>query len=558
MALKNWSTTAASNILANTGINWDEGMAAAAVNNSARSTMAQVKEWYDQIDGGTISNGTVGGTASAITLTNSPTVAALAAGQRYTFALGSSITGATTLAVDGLTAKNIYWQGAALVSGMYSTGDVLSLIYDGTQFQVIGPFPRFHPTSLGIGGAATYRLDLTGTASIAQRTAAINAVPVVYLPDQTSFLQSFALGNGLRSLSHAASVEGYYNTGVGILALEDLTTGYGNTAVGSGAGKNINTGFDNTFVGYEAGQGVTDGYNNCGVAPKTLYTCTSGYRNVALGTTALFQLTTGFQNVMVGVDAGYAFTTGANSTGVGYQAFLAQTAANGNTGIGYQVGKNITTGIYNTLLGFQTGNGIVTGDYNTIVGAQVTGLSSSLSNRVILADGQGNQVFSAVGTTLAVTIPGAMTVSGQLIGKGTATNDNAASGNIGEVVSSEVLIASKVALTTGTAADVASISLTAGDWEVYGNVAFDGAGALYTVLRAWINDTSATQPTVPNKGALQVIIDGTGDTASGHCLATGTRRISVNATTTVYLGTRCTFTTANLYAYGYIEARRVR
>lgn len=142
MSLKSWSTTAASNVNANTGIDWDEGMSPAQVNNSARSTMADVKAWWDQIDGGTVSNGTVGGTASAITLTVSPTIDAYRAGQRYLFALGSDISGATTLNVDGLGAKAVQWRGAALASGYYSSGDRLLMEYDGTQMQIIGPIPR--------------------------------------------------------------------------------------------------------------------------------------------------------------------------------------------------------------------------------------------------------------------------------------------------------------------------------------------------------------------------------------------------------------------------------
>lgn len=50
MALEKWSTTAGSNVNANTGINWDEGMAPSAVNDSARSTMADLRDWYDNAE----------------------------------------------------------------------------------------------------------------------------------------------------------------------------------------------------------------------------------------------------------------------------------------------------------------------------------------------------------------------------------------------------------------------------------------------------------------------------------------------------------------------------
>lgn len=140
--VKSWSTTAANNINSNTGINWDEGMNAAAVNNSARDTMAAVKQWYDLLDGGTVSNGTVGGSANAITLVCAPTVGSLAAGQRYLFALGAAITSTATLQVDSTSAAALQWRGAALAAGMYSSGDIILAVHDGTQFQIEFPPPR--------------------------------------------------------------------------------------------------------------------------------------------------------------------------------------------------------------------------------------------------------------------------------------------------------------------------------------------------------------------------------------------------------------------------------
>jgi hypothetical protein len=104
--------------------------------------MAAVKSWYDLIDAGTVSGGSVGGTADAITLTCSPTVSALAAGQRYLFkytAAGNS--GAVTLNVDGLGATALRYKDVALVSGDIATNDWVLAVYDGTRFQMLNP-PR--------------------------------------------------------------------------------------------------------------------------------------------------------------------------------------------------------------------------------------------------------------------------------------------------------------------------------------------------------------------------------------------------------------------------------
>ena len=136
---------------------------------------------------------------------------------------------------------------------------------------------------------------------------------------------------------------------------------------------------------------------------------------------------------------------------------------------------------------------------------------------------------------------------------GTRTNDNAVAGHIGEVVESTVLIGSAVSLTNNTAANVTSISVTAGDWDVWGNVAFSlGGGTTITALVGYITTTSATAPTNPNAGAY---VHSAGD---ARTFPTGTRRISLSATTTIYLGAYTTFAVSTLAAYGYIGARRVR
>ena len=77
---------------------------------------------------------------------------------------------------------------------------------------------------------------------------------------------------------------------------------------------------------------------------------------------ALYNNTTGFGNVALGQNALYDLNITAND-------------GSGN----------------NTALGYNTGRGIATGIDNTIVGANVTGLSSTLSNNIIIADGSGNQ-----------------------------------------------------------------------------------------------------------------------------------------------------------------------
>ena len=160
MAVKDWDTTAANNDDADATINWLEGQAPSSVNDSARAMMAAIASWYLLIDAGTVSGGTVGGTADAITVTNSPTVGAYAAGQRYLFRAGSANTGAVTIAIDGLAATALRWHDTALVADDIAAGDLVLCVYDGstTRFQMLNP-PR---VSL-VTTAATQAQQETGT-----------------------------------------------------------------------------------------------------------------------------------------------------------------------------------------------------------------------------------------------------------------------------------------------------------------------------------------------------------------------------------------------------------
>ena len=79
---------------------------------------------------------TVGGTADAITLTPSPAITAYAAGQEFHFIAGGTNTTAVTVNVSGLGVKNITKNGTtALGAGDIVSGQLVRIMYDGTQFQ---------------------------------------------------------------------------------------------------------------------------------------------------------------------------------------------------------------------------------------------------------------------------------------------------------------------------------------------------------------------------------------------------------------------------------------
>jgi hypothetical protein len=142
---------------------------------------------------------------------------------------------------------------------------------------------------------------------------------------------------------------------------------------------------------------------------------------------------------------------------------------------------------------------------------------------------------------------------------GTTTNDNAAAGHVGEIQSSVVLVGGVIALTTATPANVTSMSLTAGDWEVFGEVWFNPAGTTVASQQiAAISTTSATLPTTPSTASSMTKHSGTAATGIGDVLPVGPCRLSLATTTTVYLVAQSTFVTSTNGAFGELRARRLR
>lgn len=172
-----------------------------------------------------------------------------------------------------------------------------------------------------------------------------------------------------------------------------------------------------------------------------------------------------------------------------------------------------------------------------------------------------------VGTTTEATTGGAgalvVTNGGGYFGKriyaaggylGTTTNDNAPTGGIGELVSSAIATGSAVALTISTPANVTSISLTAGDWDVSGHVNFKDGGPTGTPsFKASISSISATHSTDGSEASTNM---------ASNTVVTATpsrKRVSLSATTTIYLVAEHTAGGAGgPSAYGVITARRVR
>jgi hypothetical protein len=140
--VQSWSQTAADNATADSAVNWAEGMAPSAVNNSARAEMASVAKYRDDT-AGTL---TTGGTSTAYTVTSNQVFGSLSEldGNELTIKFNATSGASPTLAVDGLTAKAIHSvEGTVIPTGALLADSIHRLTYDNANncFVVNGWFP---------------------------------------------------------------------------------------------------------------------------------------------------------------------------------------------------------------------------------------------------------------------------------------------------------------------------------------------------------------------------------------------------------------------------------
>jgi hypothetical protein len=142
--------------------------------------------------------------------------------------------------------------------------------------------------------------------------------------------------------------------------------------------------------------------------------------------------------------------------------------------------------------------------------------------------------------------------------QGTTTNDNANAGVVGELISSSVAAAG-VTLTTAVYANITSISLTAGDWDVAGVVGITSSTGTNTIAYANYGSSTTTGATGTLGQMGSLTTPSTIANTIDFVTPIPTTRYSLASTTTVYLVTRVSFGgVGTVSGYGVIRARRVR
>lgn len=178
----------------------------------------------------------------------------------------------------------------------------------------------------------------------------------------------------------------------------------------------------------------------------------------------------------------------------------------------------------------------------------VSGATGGTVTSVTCGNGLTGGTFTLTGTC-------AMT-SGQF--PGTATNDNATAGNIGQEVTANVLTSSGVVMgTSGTNYQITTISLTAGDWDISATGMIQPNNLVpVSIMTCAVNTATATiQSDQPGLGRnAQPFTQATG--AGFHTLAITPFRVSLSGTTSYYLN--CVMSGGVATGAGMIRARRMR
>lgn len=137
------------------------------------------------------------GSANAYAIAPTIAITAYAAYQRFAFKAANTNTGASTIAVSGLTTKAIkHLDGTALLAGDIVTGELAEVMYDGTNFQLL--------SATGMRGTvSTWTAVQTFTAPVLGTPTSATLTNATGLP--AAAVVAGALANGMAATTQAAS-----------------------------------------------------------------------------------------------------------------------------------------------------------------------------------------------------------------------------------------------------------------------------------------------------------------------------------------------------------------
>ena len=292
------------------------------------------------------------------------------------------------------------------------------------------------------------------------------------------------------------------------------------------------------------------------VAVRAGSATTPGYSIIGDGNTGIY----GIAADRLGIAAGGAFVFGIDGGGQ-------ITALDGTAGAPtFSYLNDVDSGLYRVganQIGIAAGGvNIATATTAALLVAKNLTVTGSASASNLSGTNTGDNVNASTSTagilsTGTQSVAGIKTFATQLIGKGTATNDSASAGYIGEYIESIVSTATNYTVSTGVYQNITSISLTAGDWDIYGQMDIGPNGAtLAGNMLCAISANSGSTTTDHVTGDNVLSVNGTASTSNFGQTVSWRRTIS--GTTTYYLKVSLAYSAGTPRFRGKIYARRRR
>lgn len=107
--------------------------------------------WFNDVDTAAYNYLTSVSGTNTITATGPTSMTAYAAGQMFKVVPAATNSGATTLNINSIGAKNVFYAGAACVGGEIVISVPVLVLYDGTQFNIIGNRPLLRSVTNSLG-----------------------------------------------------------------------------------------------------------------------------------------------------------------------------------------------------------------------------------------------------------------------------------------------------------------------------------------------------------------------------------------------------------------------
>jgi hypothetical protein len=462
--------------------------------------------------------------------TMSPTLTAYAAGQLFYFVASGANTGAVTLNIDALGAKNITRDGStALAAGDINSGEIVVVIYDGTRFQMINAANSFGNTT--INGTLT----VTGNTGLQANVSVTSALSVggTFAVTGAATLGSTLAVTGKSDLPTVSTA----SANAAVAVITDLSAAGASITSANVGTAVITTGTVTNLTATSASVASV----NAGVALLTTATVTNltatgaSIASANLGNAVISALTLASVSV-ASANFGVANITDLRATGASV------TSANVGTAV---ITTGTITNLTATSASVASANAAValvtTGTITNLTSTAASIASANVGTAVITGlTVTGASIASANAGNVQATIAsvGSANLGTAVITTGTLTNLTATSASVASVNAAVALVTTgTVTNLTSTAASIASANIGV---AAIGTLSFTGASiaslnagtaTITTVNATTVDATNVEVTNVKAKDgtAAIVISDTSGNVGIGGAAAAG-RRLDIAGT----------------------------